>query len=209
MNTDAAKISSVLKLLLNTARINESALSRAINIPRTTINRLASGKTPDPRASTLQAIAQYFNISVEQLLGNQPINAPNTPSKQIPIISWDAVNTWDAIKQNLSISNHKSWVSSTNLNKAENNFAIKITGDAMWPLFAENTILIIDPDKQPKNRDFVLAYRGKNNETIFRQLIMEGQYKFLTAVNEIFPTVKLQDKDQIIGVLVQAIHDYE
>lgn len=69
MRDKTLNIKYVLSGLLSDSGISESELGRKINIPRATINRLIAGHTPDPRASTLNAIAAYFNISIEQLLG--------------------------------------------------------------------------------------------------------------------------------------------
>lgn len=64
-------ISAVLRVLMN--GMSESELSRKTKIPKTTINRLLSGQTPDPRISTVAALAKYFNISIEQLIGEKPL----------------------------------------------------------------------------------------------------------------------------------------
>ncbi len=74
----------------------------------------------------------------------------------------------------------------------------------MFPQFYENTILIIDTNQAPKNRDFVIAYCHDNKETLFRQLIVDGSYKFLKPINTIFPTLQIKELDQIIGLVVQS-----
>ncbi len=57
MKANSLKISDILSHLLIVYDISESELSRKINVPKATINRLVSGRTPDPRASTLATIA--------------------------------------------------------------------------------------------------------------------------------------------------------
>ncbi len=73
MSSNIMDISDVLTTLLKKALLTESELARKINVPRATINRLVSGRTPDPRASTLNSIAEYFNVSVDQLIGKKPL----------------------------------------------------------------------------------------------------------------------------------------
>ncbi len=43
---------------------------------------------------------------------------------------------------------------------------------------------------------------------MFRQLIIDGKYKFLKALNTMFPPLELTDDDQIIGVLLQSRNSY-
>src|SRR5690349_21258006 len=53
--------------------MSEAELAKLVNVPKATINRLLSGRTPDPRIGTLTLIAQYFGITIEQLLGITPL----------------------------------------------------------------------------------------------------------------------------------------
>ena len=82
-------ISDVLIDLLKQSHINESELARRVNLPKATINRIMSGRTPDPRASTLLAITDYFNISIEQLMGKNPLGSisANVDQKNISKIT--------------------------------------------------------------------------------------------------------------------------
>ncbi len=198
-------ISVVLNFLLDQNNISEALLGRKIGIPRATINRLVSGKTPDPRASTLEAIAEYFDITIDQLLGKHPlnigscqINVLNTTSHSIPIINWEDAPNW---KLKLS-GNFKNLVLDSDMDKGR--FAVLFKGESMWPQFQEDTLLIIDPEKKAKNRDFVLVYVTKTQETLFRQLFEDGRYKIGKPINEIFPTIQIENTDIIIGVVVQT-----
>ncbi|WP_427853454.1 hypothetical protein [Legionella gresilensis] len=49
-----------------------------------------------------------------------------------------------------------------------------------------------------------MAHIYEKDEVIFRQLIIDGQYKILKALNPIFPPVELQTNDKIIGSVVEA-----
>lgn len=209
MSEVATKIDGILSCLLNMHHITEAELGRRIKIPRTTISRLVSGRTPDPRVSTLKAIADYFNVSVDQLLGNQPLFNNNKQSTiknttSLPIIDWNSSKDWRNVISQIKPDNHFDWVSDV-----VGHFAIKIQGESMWPQFQKNMILIIDAEKELSDRSFVIAYIQKNNEVIFRQLITEGSYKFLKAINPIFPLVRIGAKDKIIGVVIQTRNTYE
>ena len=209
MAEDALEISNILNYLIKKTHVSEAELARKISVPRATINRLASGRTPDPRASTLNAIAAYFNISVDQLLGKQPIFLDNNhlvianTHISIPIIEWKQTKNWENIITKLKPGEHFDWVMvDPSIDQAK--FAIRINSESMWPQFQMNTVLIIAPEKETKNRDFVIAHIQKSDEVVFRQLIVEDNYKFLKAINNIFPTIKFEDCDKIIGVVIQT-----
>ncbi|WP_207386040.1 helix-turn-helix domain-containing protein, partial [Legionella gresilensis] len=132
------ELSDVLTQLLKAYSLTEAELSRKVNLPRAIINRLVNGKTPDPKASTLDAIANYFNISVDQLLGKQPVNFNHKVSQssssilRIPIIDWSETRLWSKIISNLKPENHKEWVT-TDICNGTNLFCVKVNSDSMWP----------------------------------------------------------------------------
>ncbi len=213
MSEAILEISNILNYLIKQAHISEAELARKIKVPRATINRLVSGRTPDPRASTLNAIAAYFNVSVDQLLGKQPLFLDNNQSiianahTSIPVIEWKETKDWEKVINQLKPDGHFDWVM-VDPSIDQGRFAIRVNGESMWPQFQTNTILIIAPEKEAKNRDFVIAYIKKNDEIVFRQLIVEDRYKFLKAINNIFPTIQFEDSDKIIGVVIQTRKNY-
>lgn len=46
-----------------------SDLARQLDIPPPSINRILSGQITDPRCSTLILLADYFDVSIDDLLG--------------------------------------------------------------------------------------------------------------------------------------------
>jgi SOS-response transcriptional repressor LexA len=213
MTADFGDISHVLSRLLTLHNISEAELSRKINVPRATINRLASGRTPDPRVSTLETIAEYFSVSLEQLLGKQPLysNADSMVAKaraSLPIIDWKDTAHWHGAINGINPENHFDWIMiDTSIETGL--FALRVRGDSMWPNFQENTILIIDPDKVPKNRSFVIYYIKDLGEVVFRQLLIDGSYKFLKAINSMFPNIQISEDDQLIGTVLQTRNSYD
>jgi len=208
MSHSLSDINGILSLLISKARMTEAELAREINIPRATINRLTSGKTPDPRASTLNAIAAYFNISVEQLIGKKPLldnsqEVISSTSETIPVIELNKALEWETLIPQLTTSNHFDFIL-IDPSTCQGKFAIKVQGESMWPQFQVNTLLIISTDKIVKNRDYVLAYVKETNEIVFRQMMIDGTYKFLQAINSLFPSITFTNEDKVIGTVIQT-----
>src|SRR5579863_6988609 len=80
----AIKIESVenltdnLRHLMQLKDISEAALARKTAIPQPTLHKILAGKTNDPRASTLKALADFFEISIDELLTGIAFMQPNT-----------------------------------------------------------------------------------------------------------------------------------
>ncbi len=58
---------SNLRFLLSEQSINETELSRRTLIPQPTLHKIFASKTTDPRISTLHCLAQYFEVTVDEL----------------------------------------------------------------------------------------------------------------------------------------------
>lgn len=207
-STISAKIRNSLEILTEMHGISEADLCRETKISQATLWRLLNGDT-DPRASTLNAIAQYFEISVDQLLGNQPImkSASGTASQSsqsyLPVFSL-AKNTELVKMLDKAIpSNWSKWIDVEPSIK-KNCFAVEVAGDSMWPDFIEGTLIIVDPTLNPKHRNYVLCQLNKTNEIVFRQYIEEQDEKFLKPINYAYKTIPLQKKDNILGVIIQS-----
>jgi transcriptional regulator with XRE-family HTH domain len=58
-----------LKKLMEKRKISRYRLSKETGIPYTTLTQILKGRTKDPQISALEAIADYFNVTVDYLIG--------------------------------------------------------------------------------------------------------------------------------------------
>ena len=205
-------ISDVLKLMLNSYEITESNLAQYLNLPRQTINRICIGKTYDPKSSTLIKIANFFNITVDQLLGNVPITFQNN-NKPMPLVSIPIITSEQLIQNStLNFDDFSPDIKYTYMDTTESDkntlFAIKLDNNAMYPKFDENSILIFSKTLHVGNKAYVLVHINKTQQFYFRQLFIDGSYKTLVATNKNFPTIIMENNDEIKGVLIKAIKDF-
>lgn len=61
------------RLMVNHQIRSGSDLARQLGIPAPSVNRILSGQVTDPRISTIILLANYFDTSVDQLLGRQKL----------------------------------------------------------------------------------------------------------------------------------------
>lgn len=206
MNNGILEISDVLTALLKQHHISEAEIARKIDVPRATINRLVSGRTPDPRASTLSAIAEYFSISVDQLMGKNPVFSQSSSAalgQNLPILTWEKVLHWENHTRLCDVTKDTDCIS-YDPSIQEGRFCLRVTSDAMTPQFQENSILIVNPTKVAVNRDYVIVHLIRTDEIIFRQLLIDGKYRCLKAINGLFPMIELHNDDRIVGVVIQG-----
>jgi len=80
-------------------------------------------------------------------------------------------------------------------------YALRVLGDSMAPEFSDGHVIIIDPAMPAQHGAYVIIdYDG---ETTFRQLVIDGERRFLKAVNGSYPMVELIGQYSVRGVVVQ------
>ncbi|WP_207386038.1 hypothetical protein, partial [Legionella gresilensis] len=85
------------------------------------------------------------NISVDQLLGKQPVNFNQEVSQRansilrIPIIDWPETRLWSKITSKLKPENHTQWIT-TDLSSGKNLFCVRVNSESMWPNFEKDTL---------------------------------------------------------------------
>ncbi len=202
-------IRDILQDLVSQAGISEAELARKIKIPTATFNKIKTGKITDPRSSTLTTIANYFGLTVDQLLGYAPITSNvHSTLLYVPVLSINQVIETDVNK--LTYSNHKDWISFNPDLKMANNqmMAIKVSGDAMLPFFDNDTVAVIDCEQRGESKQYVLAYIKARNEVILRQLLCDGNCKVLKPLNTSFSSINLTEEDKILGVVVHSLRSF-
>lgn len=211
------KTGEILKRLLFEKNMTGTDLARQINLPQPTIQRLVAGTTTKPHFSSLLAIAKFFNITVDQLRGIEPITWPGWEKSfvptlnKIPVVTLEQVALWHEIQQEFKITFQTPvvWAEKIPTDKA---FAIIMPDASMYPHFDRGSLLIFDPEKKPYDRCFVIAALQQPARIIFRQLVLDGNKCYLKALNPDLgnsPMIHLESSDRICGVLVQAHQNYE
>ena len=209
---DRPKLHQVLTNLMQEASVNEATLARETKIPQPTLHRILSGATKSPRGASLAPLANYFCITINQLMGVDKFpedRIAGTHNSRIygwtpvPMISWKQAAKWQDFQDELRKQNWSEWTS-TDLSISNAAFAVSVSGDAMAPTFNENTALIIEPELEPKNRDYVVIALSTNHSAAFRQLLIDGDDKYLKPINNKFRTIQLDKDTHIVGTLIQA-----
>ena len=201
------KVGQILKRLMADKKIRAAELARRVKIPQPTIHRIATGACEHPHLSSLEPIANFFSISVEQLKGHDLIPWLDRATR-VPLLAWEEILHWLNKKKNMRPAEFVL----TDAVVSKMGFALKIKDAAMDPVFPKNAILIVDPEKQARDRSYVIAKLQNVEEPIFRQLLIDVHDKYLKALSPDFNQYRmttLNNNDNILSVVVQAKRDCE
>src|SRR3990167_4538826 len=159
-----------LRHIMKLKGITEAELARKTHIPQPTLHKILSGKTNDPRASTVKSLADFFDISIDELLTGAPsTKSQNTASKtqSIPIISWgQCIDATNYIK-NLTPTNWSCWIVSEFLSEHAYALTSKPCSDLRFP---KGTVLIIDPKITAEDGDMVIVHYPNTQEATLREI---------------------------------------
>ncbi len=209
-------ISYNMKSLMSSASINASELARRTGVAQPIIYRLSTGQNINPKLGTICPISDYFMISVSQLIGEVPLptdpnyyrnEAGNRGWHRVPLISWD-----QAAQQSIEASHiiNGTYVS-TDANVSAEAFALQVKSSAMEPLFPKGATVVIEPNRVPADRDFVITQMQGEHESRLKQILVDGSDRYIKSINpeleDVHPKL-MKAHDKILGVMVQVKVDY-
>lgn len=86
---------------------------------------------------------------------------------------------------------------------SKNAFALKYIGESMSPRFYDPCFVIIDPDANISDGDFVAAKITSFPEAMIRQFTQGSDTSYLIALNNKFKPIAIDDKCTILGRVVE------
>jgi transcriptional regulator with XRE-family HTH domain len=207
-------LSTILKALIEEQHLSEAEFARRVGIAQPVINRIINGKTPNPQIDTLNKIADYFLISVSQLIGQQPLPVNRAKGscqlshqgwQLIPLITWqEAAN----LVKNPQLPATTEAILS-DVASGDKVFVLRLSNTAMEPQFPAGALLVFELDRQPREADFVLVLYRNARIPVFKKLNHDGEQRFTHSINPVFKDfVVLHPKDKIIATLVQTRIDF-
>lgn len=188
-------LQQTLRHLLDEKNITPSQLAKESGVKQPVIHRILSGETLDPKIGTVSAIADYLNISINDLVGKSSLKSSIT----IPIYQLDT------LQQSLekALPSEETYTAPSGIN--EKDFAIRISDSTMSPRFDKDTLIIADPDVKCKDRDYVIIYLVEKKLSLFRQILFDGHDIYLKPLNGDFPTLQVTSAYEVLGVVIQAV----
>lgn len=192
-------------------------LAKLTGVPQPTIHRFMSGLHGEPRSSTLKPIADYFGITLAQLLDTDLETGEVVSNVQglatgaylaVPLVSWVQAGNWTEIVDNYS-PEYGEYVAARDSKPGKYAFALRVEGDSMvshnHDSFPHGTILIVDPSRAAGPGDFVVAKDVLTGCATFKRLMQDGGRWFLKPLNPAYPLIPIDDPAiRVIGVVIES-----
>lgn len=130
----------------------------------------------------------------------------NIEGRGIPVISWVSAGTFTTIDVVLKDTEIEEWLP-PNKDCGKNGYGLIVTGVSMSPKFEPNDRIYVNPDfpvSDLKTGDLVVVGRLGETEATFKELIIEGQAKYLRPLNPNWneQIIKLNGGDKLLGKVV-------
>lgn len=165
-----------------------------------------------PKAASLDAIANEFNVSTEYILtGKGNVNkaeaniTPVSP-KMAPVLSWVQAGVFTNV-QAVDKSQIEEWLPLPD--DCDQCFYLKVQGLSNYPLFQEGDYILVDPTVQydeMQSGDIIVV--RKHEDATFKKLVIEtDNSRYLQAINPEFkPNIISLDEDCIfVGEVIDSV----
>jgi transcriptional regulator with XRE-family HTH domain len=211
--THPQNLGNNLANLLKIHKLSIDKLANLLNIPSMTVRRLVSGETIDPRISTLQLIANYFNVSLDALMSNSEqalLTANEFNQFNVPVISWDIVEKFTKFEINAEAITRRQLITLHKDEILENKslFAIE-SKPSMYLIYPQGTIFIIAPAVKPIDGDLVLVKFIKEDAMSLKKLQIDPPESYLHQITQLTSNndaIKYSNKNHsIFGVVILTL----
>ncbi|MBX9703896.1 MAG: helix-turn-helix domain-containing protein [Silvanigrellaceae bacterium] len=209
VNEIGTNLNRNLSELMERNAISLSTLHRNTAIAIPTIKRFQSDPATNPTIATLLPIANFFGLTVTDLISNLPL--PNnglgfvdnkTHWLKLAVIQWNEVVDW--LKPHNAIETAHFIL--VNSEVGENAFALKVEEED-WLAIPKGSILIINKDLAPDNKDYALVLKKGQSAPALKQILIEEDNIYLKSPSPHFPTIAMTDDYCFLGVLMQIRKD--
>src|SRR6185295_5155565 len=133
-------VSIVLDKLIKKFGLNALELERLTGVPSSTIYRILKDKKGNPTIEVLKKLSRFFQITVSQLIGEEPIGC-----KHIPVIP--SIEILNYLENQTNAEEHYSRIP-IDFPLNSKSFATHSQDNMMEPFILINSIIIIDPEKK-------------------------------------------------------------
>ncbi|MGF1878089.1 LexA family transcriptional regulator [Photobacterium frigidiphilum] len=141
-------------------------------------------------------------ISNVSLIDKQP-----TYQQSFPILSSVQAGSWTEADEAYLKGDMSEWYDTTE-RTSNKCFWLKVQGDSMTSpagiSFPEETLVLVDTEREPLNGSLVVAKLTEVNEATFKKLVIDAGQQFLKPLNSAYPPLPIKDDCKIIGVVVDA-----
>lgn len=188
-------------------------LENRTGISNGNLSRLEQGKqgyTPE----SIQKIADAFGVKLADLFASESNVAPLPIVGQVPLISWVQAGAWCEAADPYNVGDAESWLPCP-VKHGPRTYALRVRGESMFnpggqPSFADGDIIFCDPGRDAYNKSLVIARLDDSKEATFKRLLIDGEKRFLEALNPSWPNriFEIEDNTTVCGVIIARLESF-
>lgn len=199
--------------ILKNSKKSEYAFEKDAGLAQGSLKNWKNGKSK-PSLDAVSKIADYFNVSVDYLLGKTATNIYPVESitvfAELGTIRAGFEGTIDEVPTGREIEIPTSFLRGR---PASDYFTLKVSGDSMYPLFMEgDTILCLRTNSVDCGDYAVILYNG-DEATVKKVNFVSGEnWLELIPINPMYQPKKLKDSEllqcRVLGKVISAIRQF-
>jgi len=190
--------------------LSQSDIARTLGVTPQAVQKWESGKNT-PRGKRLEALAEAVSSSVGYLMAGQgDPSVEDGPEIKgfVPLISWIQAGAWCEVEDVYAVGDAEEWMPCPTAH-GPRTYVLRVRGESMFNAharrsFRDGDLIFCDPEKQAENGSMVVVKLDESQEATFKQLVIEGDQKFLKPLNPAWPEpiIKINGNAQVCGVVI-------
>ncbi len=211
-------LQEVLLQLMQGSQINATQLARNTGLAGTTVRRLCNDPDCNPTIKSIEAIARFFSVTTNQLMGIEPLHEEISELQpryenwvNIPILSSEEAMKWPHNIEEVTSSTQREYVKIDN-DSSEETFAVVLKDQSLEPRFSPGSIMVFSREKAPYDQCYAIIKSEHKELPFYKKLLLDGADVYFKKVNVELPgeiiTSMNKDTEQILGILIHVRKDF-
>lgn len=193
-------------------------LARAAQVSPAAVTQWLDGKTKtlkSDKAALLEIATGYRATWLATGKGPKMAgNVEQTGSKPVPVISWVQAGNWSQVHDPFQPGQADEWLPCP-VRHGPRTYALIVRGPSMYNprgdlSFKDGDRIFVDPDREPVNRSLVIVRLDDEQEATFKQLLIEGDRRYLQALNPDWPRriIEINGNATLGGVVIGRVESF-
>ena len=132
----------------------------------------------------------------------------------LPLISWVQAGPWAEAQDLFEVGDYEALIPVPGSRKySKHAYALRVQGDSMsapdGPSFPDGAIICVEPSQEPRHGSFVIVRMEDSKEATFKQLMFDGDRRFLKPLNSRYPMMEVDSEATFCGVVRQMVMDFD
>ncbi|EMK3400842.1 TPA: hypothetical protein NKZ51_004554 [Vibrio parahaemolyticus] len=197
------------------AGLTMKAVEAATGILASNQSKIELGENTAPGFATIARLADYYSLSLDGIndamktsSSNSVVAARARKCVQLPVISWVQAGSW---RESIAVLDEDGPVIASPFRCTNDAYVLEVNGDSMtahhgaMESFPEGSLIVVEPNIEPRNKSYVVARIRGSDDVTFKQLIFDGNKKFLKPINPQYPIMPIEQPIDICGVVLGKI----